>query len=77
MVKETPCPNNHTLIIQSNKRILEVASEKDKVAYKGSLFRLTPDFSMKTLKAGGTRTDDLQTVSDHIFQSGLLYPSKL
>ena len=58
----------NTLNIQIKGRLLNDATEKDQVAYKGSLIRLTPDFSMETLKARGARTDVLHTLIDHIIK---------
>ena len=37
--------------IQIKERILRAAKEKGQVTYKGKPIRLTPDFSMKTMKA--------------------------
>ncbi|KAL6087923.1 hypothetical protein STEG23_014461 [Scotinomys teguina] len=40
-----------TLNIQNKERILRAAKEKGQLTYKGRPIRITPDFSMETLKA--------------------------
>ena len=40
-----------TLNIQYKEKILKAVREKGKVIYKGRPIRITPDFSMETLKA--------------------------
>ena len=50
-----------TLILQNKERILQAAKEKGQVTHKGRPIRITPDFSMETLKARRSWTDVLQT----------------
>ena len=40
-----------TLSMQNKERILRTAKEKGQVTYKGRHTRITPDFSMETIKA--------------------------
>jgi len=47
------------------------------VTYKGRPIRITPDFSLETLKAKKSWADVIQTVREHKCQSKLLYPAKL
>ena len=76
--KKSPCqiiiktPN-----IQSRERILRVAKEKDQVTYKGKLIRITPYFSMETLKARRSWIDILPTLREHGCQPKLLCPAKI
>ena len=39
-----------TLNIQNKEKILKVSMEKSQVTYKGRSIRITPDFTMKTVK---------------------------
>ena len=63
--------------IQIKERILRAAKEKGQVTYKGKPIRLTPDFSMETMKARRSWIDVLQTLRDHGCKPRLLYPAKL
>ena len=63
--------------IQNKERILSVAKEKGQVTYKGKPIRLTPDFSMETMKIRSSWIDVLQKISDHGCNPRLLYPAKL
>ena len=45
--------------------------------YKGRPIRITPDFSMETMKARRSWEDVLQTLRDHECKPRLLYPGKL
>jgi hypothetical protein len=49
----------------------------DQVTYKGTLTRLTHDFSTKTLNARSSWIGVLQLLKDTRFQGRLLYPAKL
>ncbi|MBV2133994.1 hypothetical protein KRX52_14530, partial [Pseudomonas sp. MAP12] len=51
--------------------------EKGQVTYKGKPMRITPNFSMKTLKARRSWIDILPTLREHGCQPRLLYPAKL
>ena len=46
--------------IEIKERILRAAKEKGQVTYKGKPIRLTPDFSMKTMKARRSWIEVLQ-----------------
>ena len=76
--KKSPC---HVIIktqnIQNKERILRVAKEKGQVTYKGKRIRITPDFSMETMKARSSWIDVLQKLRDHGCKPRLLYPTKL
>jgi hypothetical protein len=61
----------------NKERILKAVREKGKVAYKGRLIRITPDFSPETMKAKRSWTDDIQTLREHKCKPRLLYPAKL
>ena len=51
--------------IQNKEQILRAAREKGQVTYKGKPIRITPDFSMETIKARRSWIDVLQTLRDH------------
>ena len=76
--KKSPC---HIIIktqnIQIKERILRAAKEKGHVTYKGKPIRLTPDFSMETMKARRSWIEELQKLRDHGCKPRLLYPAKL
>ena len=63
--------------IQNKEGILRAAKEKVQITYKGKPIRITPDFSMKTMKARRFRVDVLQKLRDHGCKPRLLYPEKL
>ena len=63
--------------IQIKERILRAAKEKGQVTYKGKPMRLTPDFSMETMKARRSWIEVLQKLRDHGCKLRLLYPAKL
>lgn len=62
------------LHVQNNERILKALTEKDQKTYEG---RITPDFSMETLKVIMSYSDMLQTLTDHRCHRKTLYPVKL
>ena len=66
-----------TQSIQNKERILRAAKEKGQVTYKGKPIRLTPDFSLETMKARRSWIDVLQKLRDHECKPRLLYPAKL
>ena len=66
-----------TQSIQTKERILRAAKEKGQVTYKGKPIRLTPDFSMETMKARRSWIEVLQKLRDHGCKPRLLYPAKL
>ena len=51
--------------------------EKGQVTYKGKPIRLTPDFSLETMKARRSWIEVLQKLRDHGCKPRLLYPAKL
>ena len=63
--------------IQIKERILRAAKEKGQVTYKGKTIRLTPDFSMETMKARRSWIEVLQKLRDHGCKPRILYPAKL
>ena len=63
--------------IQIKERILRAAKEKGQVTYKGKPIRLTPDFSMETIKARRSWIEVLQKLRDHGCKPRLLYPAKI
>ena len=66
-----------TQSIQTKERILKAAKEKGQVTYKGKPIRLTPDFSMETMKARRSWIEVLQKLRDNGCKPRLLYPAKL
>ena len=66
-----------TQSIQTKERILRAAKEKGQVTYKGKPIRLTPDFSMETMKARRSWIEVLQKLRDNGCKPRLLYPAKL
>ena len=63
--------------IQIKERILRAAKEKGQVTYKGKPIRLTPDFSMETMKARRSWIEVLQKLRVHGCKPRLIYPAKL
>ena len=63
--------------IQNKEQILRAAKEKGKETYKGKLIRITPDFSIKTMKARRSWIYVLQKLRDQGCKPRLLYPTKL
>ena len=63
--------------IQNKERISRAAKEKGQVTYKGKPIRITPDFSMETMKARRSWIDVLQKLRDHGCSPRLLYTAKL
>ena len=54
-----------TLNIQSKERILRAAKEKGQLTYKGRCIRITPDFSLETMKARKSWSTIMQILRDH------------
>jgi hypothetical protein len=74
--------SSHHIIIKTQKalnkdRILKAVREKCQVTYEGRPIRITPDFSLQTMKARRYCTDFIQTLREHKCQPRLLYPTKL
>ena len=63
--------------IQIKERILRAAKEKGQVTYKGKPIRLTPDFSMETMKVRRSWIEVLQKLREHGCKPRLLDPAKL
>ena len=63
--------------VQIKERILGVTKEKGQGTYKGKPIRLTPDYSMETMKARRSWIEVLQKLRDHGCKPRLLYPAKL
>ena len=63
--------------IQNKEQILRAAKEKGQVTYKGKPIRITPDFSLETMKARRSWIDVLQKLKDQGCKPRLLYPAKL
>jgi len=61
---------------QNKERILKAEREKGQVTYKGRPTRITPDFSLETMKARRSWTDVIETLREHKCQPRLLYPEK-
>ena len=59
--------------MQNKERILKAVKEKDQVTYKGTLIRITPDFSGETMKGTRYGADVIQTLREHKCQLRLLY----
>jgi hypothetical protein len=58
-------------------RILKEVRENGQVIYKGRPIRITPDFSLETMKARRSWTDVIQTLREYKFQPRLLNPAKI
>jgi hypothetical protein len=73
--------SRHIIIRTTNTlykdRILKAIREKGQMTYKGRPIRITPDFSIETMKARITWTDVIQTLRKHKCQPRLLYLDKL
>ena len=53
-------------------RILKAVREKGQVTYKGKPIRITPDFSLETMREGRSWTDVIQKLREHKSQVRLL-----
>jgi hypothetical protein len=74
--------SSHHIIIKTpnalnKERILKAVREKGQVTDKGRLIRITPNFSLDTMKARRSWTDVIKTLRDHKCQPRLLYTAKL
>ena len=63
--------------IKEKERILEAATEKHTVTYKGVPIRLSADFSKETLQARRDWQEVLQVMQGKGLYPRLLYPAKL
>jgi hypothetical protein len=68
---------NQTSNALNKKRILKAVRETGQVTYEGRPIRITPDFSLETMKARRSWADVIQTIREHKCQPRLLYPAKL
>ena len=76
--KHTPRHIIITLLkIKDKERILEAATEKDTVTYKGVPIRLSADFSKETLQARRGWKEVFQVMNDKDLHPRLLYSAKL
>jgi predicted CopG family antitoxin len=57
---------------QNKERILKAVREKGQVTYKGRPIRISPDFSLKTMKARRSWTDVMQSLREDKCQPRLL-----
>ena len=63
--------------IKDKEKILKAAREKKQVTYKGTLIRLSADFSTETLQARREWHDILNVMKGKNLQPRLLYPARL
>ena len=63
--------------IKDKEKILKAAREKKQVTYKGTMIRLSADFSAETLQARREWHDILNMMRGKNLQSRLLYPARL
>uniref|UniRef100_A0A8D1UFI0 L1 transposable element RRM domain-containing protein n=1 Tax=Sus scrofa TaxID=9823 RepID=A0A8D1UFI0_PIG len=62
--------------IKDKDKILNTAGEKKQITYKGTLIRLSADFSAETLQARREWHDILNVMKGKYLQPRLLYPAK-
>ena len=63
--------------IKDKEKILKAAREKKQMTYRGTLIRLSADFSAETLQARREWHDILNVMKGKNFQPRLLYPARL
>jgi hypothetical protein len=61
---------------QNKERILKAVRWKGQVTYEGRTIRITPDFSIETLKARRSQADVIQTLRNQKCQPRIPYPAK-
>jgi hypothetical protein len=61
----------------NKEKILKAIREKFQVAYKGRPIRITPDFSLETMKAKRSWVEVIQTLREHKCHPKLLSPAEL
>ena len=61
--------------VKDKERILKVARERQSVANRGVLIRLSADFSKETLKARGNWQEIFKVMKSRHPQPRLLYPA--
>ena len=71
--KKVLLPHNiQSTTIESKERILRAAKEEGQVTFKGKPIRITPDFSLETMKVRRSWSSIMQTLRDHRCQPRLL-----
>ena len=75
--KHTKTHINQTNKIKFKEKILKAAREKQKIAYKGILIRLSADFSAETLQTRREWQDILKVMKEKNLQPRLLYPARI
>ena len=63
--------------IEDKEKLLKEAREKQQITYKGTLIRLTADFSAETLQARREGHDTLKVLKGKNLQPKLLYPARI
>ena len=63
--------------IKDKEKLLRAAREKRQITYKGTLIRLTADFSAETLQARREWHDILKVMKGKNVQPRLLYPARI
>ena len=63
--------------VKDRERILKVTREKQRVLYKGTLIRLSADFSTETLQARRQWQNILKILKEKNLQPRILYPPRL
>ena len=63
--------------IKEKEKLLKAAREKRQTTYKGTLIRLTADFSAETLQARREWHDIFKVMKGKNLQPRLLYPAKI
>ena len=62
---------------KDKEKLLKAAREKQQIIYKGTLIRLTADFSAETLQARGEWHDILKVLKGKNLQPRLIYPTRI
>ena len=63
--------------IKHKQQILKAAREKQQIAHKGNLIRITADLSTETLQARREWKDILKVMKEKNLQPRLLYPVRI
>ena len=63
--------------VKDKERILKAAREKQRVMYKGTLIRLSADFSTESLQAKREWHDIFKALKGKNLQPKILYPARL
>ena len=62
---------------KDKEKLLKASREKQQIIYKGTLIRLTADFSAETLQARGEWHDILKVLKGKNLQPRLIYPTRI